>query len=100
MEYTNISFGGDTRARIHCEPNDRVDHPIFGHHESNGIKNTNKTDWLTNVTINELSAIVPTGDSDKLIQIQVQTIGLTILGMSALLYEIFRKSGERVKAYS
>ena len=30
-EYTDISFGGDTRAKLHCEPNKNIHHPIFAY---------------------------------------------------------------------
>lgn len=39
-----------------------------------------------------ITVLVPTGDSNKLEEIQRNTISLTIFGMAFILYEIVRKS--------
>lgn len=43
---------------------------------------------------------VPAGDSDDLEQIQMQTVGLTLLGMLILLREVAAKSSEQVCEHS
>lgn len=44
----------------------------------------------------QLFVDMPVGDSDKLEQVQLQTIGITVLGMLVLLREVYVKSGEKV----
>ena len=47
-----------------------------------------------------LEARMPVGDSDHLQQVQIQTVGLTILGMLFLVREIFLKSKDKVVEHS
>ena len=44
----------------------------------------------------KLIAKMPVGDSDDLPRIQLQTVSLTLIGMLFLIYEIIRKSSEKV----
>lgn len=66
LEYRDIEFGGDTRMRMMCEPNDRVHHPMISHAEKPGQKDMVKTDHLENITTEGFTVRMPTGDSDKL----------------------------------
>ena len=66
-DYTEISFGDDTRAKLHCEPNKHIHHPIFAYADKFNKKPVDQQeDLLKDMKPKALTEKVPTGDSDKL----------------------------------
>ena len=100
--YTDISFGGDSKVKLSCDSKKTGLYffsDIFSETKQNEVLLPSKDPYgqdLLKQKPTPITVSVPTGDSDLLEDIQRNTIGLTIFGMLFLLFEIKRKSNDKV----